>query len=101
MDNHYTVTLYARAYKDLNSIYTYIAEQLLEPNAALHLIDQLEEAILSLEYFPERGAIRKVGAYAYGRYRQLFVAHYVIVYWIQEETKEVYVVTVQYAPSHF
>ena len=52
MDNRYTVKLYARAYKDLDSIYTYIAEQLLEPNAALHVIDQLEDAILSLEQFP-------------------------------------------------
>jgi len=101
LDNRYTVKLYARAYKDLDSIYTYIAEQLLEPNAALHVIDQLEDAILSLEQFPQRGAIRKVGAYAHGQYRQLFVAHYIIVYRIQEESKVVYVVTVRYAPSHF
>lgn len=101
MDNRYTVKLYMRAYKDLDSIYTYIAEQLLEPNAALRLSDQLEDAIFSLERFPQRGAIRKVGAYAYGQYRQLFVAHYIIVYRIQEESKVVYVVTIRYAPSHF
>ena len=100
MDN-YVVKLYARAYRDLNDIYTYIAKNLLEPDIAQHMVDELEKAILSLEQLPERGAIRRVGAYAGGDYRQLFHKNYVIIYRVRKEKKEVHIVTVRYAPSNF
>lgn len=51
----YVVKLYSRAYQDLDDIYTYIAENLLEPDTALNMIDELEKAIFSLEQLPERG----------------------------------------------
>lgn len=97
----YTVKLYARAYRDLDGIYEYIANNLSEPMVASNMIDTLEEAIYSLEYLPERGAIRRIGAYANGDYRQLFVKRYIIVYRVLKEKKEVHIVTVRYAPSQF
>lgn len=100
MDN-YTVKLYARAHRDLDNIYAYIAKNLSEPSIALRMVDALEEAILSLEQFPERGPIRRVGAYAGGNYRQLFVKNYAIIYRVLKDCKEVHVVTVRYAPSNF
>ena len=59
--NKYVVKLYARAYRDLDGIYTYIAENLLEPDTALNMADELESAIFSLEQLPERGAVRRAG----------------------------------------
>lgn len=97
----YSVKLYARAYRDLDGIYSYIANNLLEPTIASNMIDTLEEAIYSLEQFPERGAIRRIGAYANRDYRQLFVKHYVIIYRVLKDKKEVHIVTVRYAPSNF
>lgn len=97
----YTVKLYARANRDLDGIYTYIAENLLEPGVALNMVGELENAIFSLEQLPERGAIRRVGAYANGDYRQLFVKNYVIIYRVLKEKKEVHIVTVRYTPSNF
>lgn len=35
----YTVKLYARAYQDLEEIYSYIANSLLEPDTALNMVD--------------------------------------------------------------
>lgn len=93
--NKYIVKLYARAYRDLDGIYTYIAENLLEPGAALNMVDELEAAILSLEQLPERGAIRRVGAYANGDYRQLFVKNYVIIYRVLKQKKRC--ISLQYA----
>ena len=97
----YVVKLYARAYRDLENIYTYIAENLLEPGTALNMVGELENAISSLEQLPERGAIRRVGAYANGDYRQLFVKNYVIIYRVLKQKKEVHIVTVRYMPSNF
>lgn len=97
----YIVKLYARAYRDLDDIYTYIAETLSEPGTALNMVDELEEAIFSLEQLPARGAIRRVGAYAGGNYRQLFVKNYCIIYRLMKGKKEVRIVTVRYTPSNF
>jgi len=66
----YAVKLLSHAYRDLDGIYAYIAETLLEPNTAQKLLDALEEAIFSLEELPQRGAPRKNGAYASKGYRQ-------------------------------
>ena len=55
----FTVKLYARAYRDLDGIYAYIAENLLEPGTALNMVDEIETAIFSLGQLPERGALRQ------------------------------------------
>ena len=43
----YTVKLYARAYQDLEEIYSYIANSLLEPDTALNMVDALETRSLA------------------------------------------------------
>lgn len=99
MDN-YVVKIYARAYRDLDDIYTYIAGNLLEVGTALNIVDELEKAIISLEQLPERGAIRRIGVYA-GSYHQLFVKNYVIIYRVLKKKKEVHIVTIRYMASNF
>ena len=97
----YVVKLYARAYRDLDEIYSYIANNLSEPDIANNLANSLEEAIFSLEQLPERGAIRHIGMYSKAGYRQVFVKNYVIIYRVLQDKKEVHIVTVRYAPSNF
>lgn len=97
----YTVKLYPGAYRDLDSIYSYIANSLSEPITADNMILAIENAILSLEQFPERGAIRKSGIYANQNYRQLLVKNYLIIYKVVKEQNEVHVITVRYAASKF
>lgn len=60
MNDEYVVKLYVRAYRDLDEIYRYISNNLSELHTASKLIDELENAIFSLESFPERGAIRQL-----------------------------------------
>lgn len=97
----YIVKLYPRAYRDLDGIYAYIAGSFLEPITASKMIDELENTIFSLESSPERGAIRRVGAYTNQGYRQLFYKNYTIIYRVLKEKKEVHIVTVRYTPSNF
>lgn len=97
----YEVKLYARAYRDIEDIYAYIASNLYDPNAAQNIIDEIEKAVFSLELMPERGAVRRSGIYANRDYRQLFVGNYIIVYRVKKEEKQVHIVTVRYAPSNF
>lgn len=97
----YEVKLYARAYRDMEDIYAYIANNLHDPNTAQNIIDEIENAVFSLELMPERGAVRRSGIYANRDYRQLFVGNYIIVYRVKKEEKQVHIVTVRYAPSSF
>ena len=97
----YKVKLFKRAVKDIAGIYNYICEEFKAPETADNLLDEMDEAILSLEDMPYRGAERKIGRYAGKGYRQLFVKNFTIVYKIDEPKKTVKVVTVRYTPSKF
>lgn len=97
----YGVKLMSRAVRDLDGIYDYIANTLLEPGTALNMVERIENAILSLETMPYRCLERKWGSYANRGYRQLFVENYTAVFRIDEVKKMVIVVTVRYSPSEF
>lgn len=94
----YNVKLLRRAVQDIDGIYTYIAQTLLEPETALKLVGRLEDAIFSLETLPHRCPERRVGAYADRGYRQLLMENYTIIFRIDEAHRQVIVVTVRYAP---
>jgi len=89
------------AYRDLDGIYEYIANTLMEPRVALGIVDDIEAAILSLDILPQRCPERKIGAYAGQGYRQLFVGNYTVLFRIDEERKLVMVVTIRYSSSQF
>lgn len=97
----YRISLLAAAYQNLDEIYEYIAAELGAVQSALDLVEKLEEAILSLETMPFRGARRRVGAFAGKGYRQLFVNGFTIIYRIEEMKKQVVIVTVRYSKSQF
>ena len=97
----YEVKLTPRALQDLDSIYAYIAQSLMEPDTALKLLSRLEDAIFSLEQIPQRSALRKTGAYANYGYRQLLIENYIAVYRIDEVHRQVILLTVQHSHRKF
>ena len=97
----YSVKMFNRAYHDLDGIYGYIANTLLEPCIASSIIDDIETSILSLDTMPHRCPERKIGAYANKGYRQLFVGNYTVLYRIDEIRKLVMIVTIRYSSSQF
>ena len=97
----YAIKIYPRAYRDLDGIYSYIAKNLMAQGTAENLLTSLEDAIFSLEQFPEREPVRRIGAYANQGYRQLFVKNYTIIYRVHKEKREVHIVTVRYSRSEF
>lgn len=101
MVNKYTVKMLPKAYRDIDNIYGYISRQIKEDAAARRLVDKFESEVLGLSMLPYRGAERKVGAYAKKGYRQLFVDNFTVIYRINEEHKEVIIVTVRYSPGKF
>ena len=97
----YKVLLSPRASRDLDKIYTYIANTLLAPDTALSLIDRIEAGILSLNTFPYRCPERQTGVYANKGYRQLFVENYTVVFRVDEVNRQVVILTVCYSKRNF
>lgn len=99
--DRYSVKLMSRALRDLDGIYDYIANTLLEPETAMNQVNRIENAILSLETMRYRCPERKQGVYTHRGYRQIFVDNYTVVFRIDERKKMVIVITVRYSPSNF
>ena len=76
----YKVKIFPAAEVDLHNIFIYIKEKLIFPNTALKIYNDLFQTIISLEVYPTRGSLRKVGQYRNKGYRQLFYKNYTIVY---------------------
>lgn len=95
------VVIRTRAYRDINKIYSYIANEIQEIEIADNTADIIEEAILSLEELSYRGAERKTGSFANKGYRNIFIKNFTIIYKIEEKKKEVIIVTVKYSHSLF
>ena len=97
----YKVTIFPSAESDLHNIFMYILDKLVSPNTALEIYSDLLQMILSLETYPTRGSLRKVGQYRNKGYRQLFYKNYTIVYAVKDNEKEVHIISVKYSPSNF
>jgi addiction module RelE/StbE family toxin len=97
----YHVKITTRATQDLDSIYSYISETMMEPSLAYKMALELENGILSLEKMSARCSERKVGAYANKGYRQLFIRNFTVLFKIDDEKKEVTILTVRYSKSQF
>lgn len=85
-----------RAYRDLDSIYRYIAYEKLAPENAKGQVDRINAAVLGLDTLPGSHQDRLVGRYAGKGYKQLLVDNYIVIFRIDESEKVVWVVTIQY-----
>jgi toxin ParE1/3/4 len=89
-----------RAYRDLDSIYGYIAYENQAPENVQEQIDRIKTSVLGLYTLPQSHQDRLVGRYAGKGYKQLLVDNYVAIFRIDESKKAVWVVTIQYQGSN-
>lgn len=92
--NKYKVMLYPRAYRDIDTIYSYIALEKLSVENAKKQTDRIWIAIKSLENFPESHQDRLIH-YAGKGYKQLITDNYIAIFKIDNNSKKIFVVTVQ------
>ena len=85
-----------RAFRDLDDIFAYIALEKLSPENAKGQTDRIKKKLKTLETFPQAHQERMEGRYAGKNYRQLIIDNYIAIYRIDEETKTVHIVTIQY-----
>lgn len=85
-----------RAIRELDSIYAYIANDKLAPENARGQVERIKNAILKLDKLSQSHQERSEGGYAGKGYRQLLIDHYIAIFRIDEASKTVYVITIQY-----
>ena len=93
--------LNARAYRDLDDIFAYIALEKQSPENAHGMTDKIKKRLSELDTFPEAHPERSVGRYAGKGYRQLVIDNYVAIYRVEKEEKKVFIVTIQYERRNF
>jgi len=86
----YEIRYLALARKDLNGITTYFADNLKAPQAAMDLLDTLNESISRLEQFPYSSKVYQPITALDNEYRLLPVKNFVVFYVVKEHVVDIY-----------
>ena len=85
----YDVKISRMALSDMEQIYSYIADRLLESDMAMRQYDRIAEAIQSLNILPERCALVESEPERTQGLRQMLVDNYLVFYIVGEDTVSV------------
>ena len=92
----YKIKLNARAFKDIDGIFAYIALEKQSPEYAQGQTDRIWKALKTLDTYPQSHQERNEGRYAGKGYHQLLIDNYIAIFKINETKKTVNVITVQF-----
>ena len=101
MDKVYNVKITSQAEEQIQEIVYYISHELKAPDAALQLLDALEDAFSSLTHFPQRVVLVHLLLdalepwHAKGIHR-LPVKNFLIYFWIDEDNMRVQITAIIY-----
>lgn len=98
--NNYEVILTDVAKEELEEIYEYISEHLLQISAANRLMDKIEQYILRLEQSPY-SCVEVHIKHHNEVYRKLVVDNYIVLYEVNEENKQVVIYRVIYGKTDY
>lgn len=96
MDNIYTVKITSQAEEQIQGTIYYITHELKAPDAALHLLDTLENSITSLSHYPQRVALISEEPWHSKGIRRLPVKNFLIYFWIDDANMNVQVTALIY-----
>jgi len=85
----YDIIITENAQKDLNSIYFYFSNTMLEEETATNIITALKEAIFSPDVMPGRYRLINDFSLAEKGYRHIPVKSYIVLYLIDKKKKTV------------
>jgi len=98
--DNYNVVLTDSARINLEEIYKYISEKLLEANIANKIMNKIETEILLLESNPYRCMEVEVKPHK-KKYRKLTIGKYIVLYRINEGKKEVVIDDIIYGKRDY
>ena len=93
----YSVYMTHTATEDLKGIVSYIANELREPSIAKKIVENIREAVMSLEQIPTRHSLLGDGNLAVQGIRKIVVDNYIVFYTVAEKDKVVTIVRILYS----
>jgi len=97
----YNVVITSDADKDMDEIFAYIADELLEPKVALDLVERIYSALKSLEDLPERHVLSRDSFLAKQGFRVMPIEKYLAFYVIDNVKKRVIIHRVIYGKRNY
>ena len=96
MDKIYNVKITSQAEEQIQEIVYYISHELKAPDAALQLLDALEDAFSSLTHFPQRVVLVEEEPWHTNGIHRLPVKNFLIYFWIDEDDMRVQITAIIY-----
>ncbi|MCD7804425.1 MAG: type II toxin-antitoxin system RelE/ParE family toxin [Oscillospiraceae bacterium] len=93
----YKVEFTPYAESQLNGIYNYIANELLNPVAASKTVKEIEKSVMKLNQMPQRIRFVEDEPWKSQGIRRFSVKNFSVYFWIDEENLKIHVVAVAYA----
>lgn len=93
----YKIVFTPYAKNQINGIYNYIADELINPIAVEKTIRAIEASVMNLDQMPQRIKIVDNEPWRSQGIRRLTVKNFSVYFWINEDKLEVHVVAVAYA----
>lgn len=93
----YIVKITSQAEEQIQEIIHYITWELKAPDAALHLLDTLEDSFTSLAHFPQRIALIDEEPWHTNGIHRLPVKNFLVYFWIDDNNLIVQIIAVIYA----
>lgn len=94
--NEYSIIYSQEAINDIDSIYAYIAFQLLEPNTAKNQVNRIRNTIHSLTFMPLRNQTVDFEPWKSAGIRRLLINRFVVFYFVDATAITVNIVRVVY-----
>lgn len=96
VENKYCLKITPKTNEDLEEIYSYIANELFNEDAAENLIKKIELSIMRLKEFPFSCSFVADEILKNKGYRKLIIENYIAFYIVNESDKQVVIIRILY-----
>lgn len=92
----YEVKVTRQALEQMREIVHYISYDLMAPEAANHLLDNIKAAISTLDSLPKRHALIEEEPWRSEGIRKIIVKNFLVYYWVDDNNNKVHITAVIY-----
>lgn len=96
MSKNYEVKITKQAQEQMREIVHYISHELFAPDAAVNLLNHLENSINSLSEMPERMSLVEEEPWCTEGVRKVVVKNFLVYFWIDKVNMKVHITAVVY-----
>ena len=101
MDKKYNIIIEKYAQKDLESIYNYICNKLVNKEAAIKLLNKINEKFDSIALFPKSAPLIINNYVKNKNIRKLLIDNYIAFYEVDDINKEIRIIRIIYGMQNY